>query len=125
LVRDSENIITSEDQTDDMSNFQALIFLMGLIVSIAVCLAQSIILSLQLYFVFNNITAIENKICSNNNKNVFSFDSKWFNFRIVFGGKFWTWFLPVFSSNKYNAGLSYVKAEDLRSNKLSLTNLSY
>jgi hypothetical protein len=125
LIRDSENVIINEENADDISNSQGLIFLMGLMISIAVCLAQSIILSLQLYFVFNNKTAIENKIYSNNNKNVFSFESKWFNFRIVFGKKFWMWFLPIFSSNKYNAGLSYVKAEDVRSNKHSLTNLSY
>lgn len=108
----------------DKNNFQAFVLILGLIISISVFLAQLIIFCLQVYFVFNNITAVETKIYYNK-KNIYSFDNKWFNFRIVFGRSNWLhWFLPVFSANKYNAGHYYVKPGDLCSNKQSNSNSS-
>ena len=62
-------------------------------------------------------------IYNTKNKNIYAFDSKWFNFKTVFGFNVRLWFLPYFKSNKYNKGHSFERPSDL-SNRLVNENIN-
>ena len=57
------------------------------------------------------MTAIENHIYSKI-RNIYAFKSKCFNFQTVFGFKsIIGWFIPLFITNQYNKGHSFLKPD--------------
>ena len=113
----------SRQDSHSIDFFPPFIIMTGVILSITIFVAVSVLLTIHLYLVFNNLTTIEKNIYNTKNKNIYAFDSKWFNFKTVFGFNVRLWFLPYFKSNKYNKGHSFERPSDL-SNRLVNENIN-